>query len=342
MSAPGDDGMSGEIRQNKATKEWVIFAPARGKRPHDFRQRDEESGPVPPHDTHCPFCPGNEAMLPTVIKEWRDEHGDQWQARVVPNKFPALTPNGSIQRYSRGINIAMQGYGQHEVIVESPRHDQDIATMTPASVRTVIEAYYRRYVELYGNPSNVLILIFRNHGATAGASLQHPHSQVIATGLVPRAIRWREYEAQRYFDELGRCVYCDMLAFELEDKQRIVLQNDSFAAFIPYAAECPFETWIVPRRHQSDFSEIGEAERADLSTALHTILAKLHTRLNNPDYNYTINTAARTTNEPQSHWYLRIRPRLVTRAGFEIGSGMRINPSLPEADAAFLNDDQPR
>lgn len=342
MSAPGGDGVGSEIRQNKATKEWVIFAPARGKRPHDFQKGGDEDGQVPPHDTHCPFCPGNETMLPTVIKEWRDETGDQWQTRVVPNKFPALTPGSSIQRYAKGINIAMQGYGQHEVIVESPRHDQDIATMTPAAVRTVIESYHQRYLDLYGNPCNVLIQIFRNHGAKAGASLRHPHSQVIATGMVPRAIRWREYEAQRYFDELGRCVYCDMLASELSDQQRIVLENDSFAAFIPYAAECPFETWIMPKRHQSDFSEITEGERADLSLALHTLLAKLHSKLNDPDYNYTINTGARTMHEPQSHWYLRIRPRLVTRAGFEIGSGMRINPSLPEADAAFLNDDQPR
>lgn len=331
--------MSGEIRQNKATKEWVIFAPARGKRPHDFQQHDERPHLLP-YDAGCPFCPGNEPMLPTIIKEWRDETGDRWQTRVVPNKYPALTPEGSIERYTNGINIAMQGYGQHEVIVESPRHDQDIATMAPANVRTIVESYYTRYLDLRQNPCNVLILIFRNHGARAGASLIHPHSQVIATGVVPRAIRWREYEAQRYFDEWGRCVYCDMLAFELSDQRRIILENPSFVAFIPFAAEAPFETWIVPKRHQSDFSEITETEQADLSAALHTILAKLHTKLNDPDYNYTINTSARTTNEPQSHWYLRVRPRLVTRAGFEIGSGMRINPSLPEADAAFLNGDE--
>lgn len=342
MSEAGDDPMSGEIRQNKATKEWVIFAPARGKRPHDFQKRRVEDAQVPPHDANCPFCPGNEAMLPTIIKQWGGEAGDQWQTRVVPNKFPALTPDGSIERYTRGINIAMQGYGQHEVIVESPRHNQDIATMPPQSVRAIIETYYSRYLDLYQNPCNVLILIFRNHGARAGASQVHPHSQVIATGMVPRAIRWRADEDHRYFDEWGRCVYCDMLAFELNDRQRIILENSSFVAFIPFAAEAPFETWIVPKRHQSDFSEISEAERADLSVALHTILAKLHTKLNDPDYNYTVNTAARTPNEPQSHWYLRIRPRLVTPAGFEIGSGMRINPSFPEADAAFLNDDQPR
>ncbi|HEX6289668.1 MAG TPA: galactose-1-phosphate uridylyltransferase [Herpetosiphonaceae bacterium] len=328
--------MSGEIRQNKATKEWVIFAPARGKRPHDFQQRRDDRQPAPPYDPRCPFCPGNEQMLPTVLKEQRAADG--WQTRVVPNKYPALTPQGTITRYSRGINVAMRGYGQHEVIVESPRHDHDIATMPLEHITTIVATYYERYLDLRQDPQNVLILLFRNHGPRAGASLSHPHSQVIATGMIPRHIRWREEEAERYFDEWGRCVYCDMLAFELSDCQRIVLENRSFVAFIPFAAEVPFETWIMPRRHQADFGQISDVERADLSLALYTMLSRLRTKLNDPDYNYIINTSTRTTNEPQSHWYVRIRPRLVTRAGFEIGSGMRINPSLPEADAAFLKD----
>jgi UDPglucose--hexose-1-phosphate uridylyltransferase len=320
--------MSGEIRQNKATREWVIFAPARGKRPHDFQQRQIKREPLPAYDAGCPFCPGNEPQLPTVIKERRDADDAQWQTRVVPNKFPALTTEASTARFSRGPYVAMESYGQHEVIIESPRHDHDLATMPQAQVAALVETYYERYLDLRENSANLLILIFRNHGQRAGASLIHPHSQVIATGVVPRYIRWREEEAARYFDEWGRCVYCDMLAFELE--------NQSFAAFIPFAAEAPFETWIVPKRHEADFGQTSAAERRDLSSALHTLLVRLRARLSDPDYNYTINTATRTTNQPQAHWYLRIRPRLVTRAGFEIGSGMRINPSLPEADAAFL------
>jgi UDPglucose--hexose-1-phosphate uridylyltransferase len=330
--------MSGEIRQNKATKEWVIYAPARGKRPHDFQQAQQHGRPaLPPHDSRCPFCPGNEHMLPDVLHESPDAGGDGWQTRIVPNKYPALTPDGSITRYTDGMYVAMQGYGHHAVIIESPRHDQDLATLPVAAVATVIETYHRRYVELQTDARNVLILIFRNHGARAGASLSHPHSQLISTGMIPRHLRMREEEAQSYFDEWGRCVFCDIVAFEQHDRRRVLLENESFVAFVPFAAEVPFETWIVPRRHQSDFGLTTETERADLADALHGLLARLHTRLNDPDYNYVVNSTPRA-GEPHLHWFVRVRPRLITRAGFEIGSGIRINPSLPEADAAFLNE----
>jgi UDPglucose--hexose-1-phosphate uridylyltransferase len=231
----------------------------------------------------------------------------------------------------------MQGYGHHEVIIESPRHDHDIATMEDEDVAAVLMMYKQRYVEHRQDPRNLLILIFRNHGQRAGASLIHPHSQIITTGMIPRHVRTREDEAQRYYDEWGQCVYCDMIAFEQMDRQRVVLENDSFIAFVPYAAEVPFETWIVPKRHQTDFAHISENECVDLTFALRSVLGRLRSKLNDPDYNYVLNTTTRVTNEPQLHWYVRVRPRLVTRAGFEIGSGMRINPSLPEADAAFLN-----
>ncbi len=330
--------MSGEIRQNKATKEWVIYAPARGKRPHDFQQdRRDERPALPPYDSRCPFCPGNEEMLPDVLAESPAIDGNGWQTRIVPNKYPAVTPSGSIARHTRGIYKVMQGYGHHEVIVESPLHNADLATLPVAAVEAVIATYHRRYVELRTDERNLLILIFRNHGPRAGASLSHPHSQLIATGMVPRHLRMREEEAQSYFDEWGRCVLCDIVAFEQTDRRRVVLENESFLAFVPFAAEVPFETWIVPRRHQSDFGLATALERADLARALRGLLGRLHVRLNDPDYNYVINSTPRA-DEPHLHWFVRVRPRLITRAGFEIGSGMRINPSLPEADAAFLNE----
>ncbi len=156
--------------------------------------------------------------------------------------------------------------------------------------------------------------------------------------MVPHHYRWREEESQRYFDQWGRCVYCDILAFEREDRRRVVFENDSFLAFIPYAAGVPFEMWIMPKRHHADFGAITDQEQGDLADALRNLLHRLDMRLHEPDYNFIINSAPRyRAGDPQLHWYLEIRPRLVTQAGFEIGSGMRINPSLPEADAAFLN-----
>jgi UDPglucose--hexose-1-phosphate uridylyltransferase len=276
-------------------------------------------------------------MLPRIIMEFPDPERNSWATRVVPNKYPAVTPGDDVSRYNQGIYLAMAGYGRHEVIIESPRHDQDIAQMAPEEVRVIIETYHERYVSLMREHGNMMAIIFRNHGSQAGTSLIHPHSQLVVTSMVPRYIRWREEEAQRYFDEWGRCVFCDILAFEMEDGRRIILENDSFVAFVPYAAEVPFEIWIMPKQHRADFGNISDVEKVDLALALRNCLSRLHSKLMDPDYNYVINTSARyRADEPQLHWYLQILPRLTTRAGFEIGSGININPSVPEGDADFL------
>lgn len=332
--------MDNEIRQNKATKEWVIYAPSRRKRPKDFVEDQKEKKPTPP-DGECPFCPGNEEMLPGIILEMSHPHKDRWQTRIVPNKFPALIPDDGTERYEKGIYMAMPGYGRHEVIIESPDHEQNITQVSLEEMGVVVETYHKRYVELMQKHDTMMAIIFRNHGLRSGASLMHPHSQLAVTGIVPRYIRWREEEAQRYFDDKGRCVFCDMLRFELQEQQRIILENGSFLGFVPFAAEVPFEIWIMPKRHQADFGRITDEEKGDFAAALRGALARLSQKLNDPDYNYIINTSARyRADEPQLHWYLQIRPRLVTQAGFEFGSGMSINPTLPEKNADFLNRGQ--
>jgi len=331
--------MDGEIRQNKATKEWVIYAPGRGKRPSDFRSSEDKRLDLPQHDPECPFCPGNEEMLPPIIMETPGPNGG-WLNRVVPNKYPALSPEGNNSRYEVGPYLAMKGYGRHEVIIESPRHDVQIADMPVAEVEQLIETYHKRHLDLLNGQKNMLTLIFRNHGFQAGTSLIHPHSQIIVTGMVPAYIRWREEAAQAYFDEFGRCVYCEMIDFERKDGQRVILENETCIAFVPFAAEVPFETWLLPKRHQACFRQISDAEKGDMAAALQEVLARLRDKLNDPDYNYIINSAAQfKEGEPHLHWYLQIRPRLTTRAGFEIGSGISINPSVPEKDAAFLRAD---
>ncbi len=331
--------MSGGIRQNLVTQEWVIMAPGRSKRPRDFAQDIPERLPRPEHDPSCPFCTGNESMIPPVLAEFKSEGETEWQTRIIPNRYPVLTAEGSISRYQEGIYIAMRGYGRHEVVIESPRHNDDIPLMSAAHLRTLVDAYHSRYITLCEDDRNLLILVFRNHGSRAGASLEHPHSQIITTGMVPRHIRWRELEAQRYHDEWGRCVYCDVLDFELRDQRRVVFSNRSYVAFVPYAADVPFEIWIMPRTHHSSFALVSDEEKEDLADALKEVLTRLGAKLNDPDYNYVINSSARAGDEPQLHWFVRIRPRLTTRAGFEIGTGIRINPSLPESDAAFLRDE---
>jgi UDPglucose--hexose-1-phosphate uridylyltransferase len=329
------------IRQNKATKQWVIFATARGRRPHDFKFDQKDPGPLPEEDADCPFCAGNEARLPPVVMQMPGRNRNGWQTRVVPNKFPALVREGDTRRFRQGLYLAMPAYGRHEVVIESPRHNQQIATMPYAEIETVIETYHRRYTDLSREHKNMMVLIFRNHGLRAGTSLVHPHSQIIVTGMIPNYIRWREEEAQRYFDEWGRCVYCDILEFELQYRKRVVFENESYLGFVPFAAEVPFETWIMPKRHRVSFGLISDASKSDLARALRDVLRLLYHKLDNPDYNYIFNTSTQyKANAPHLHWYLQVLPRTTIQAGFEIGSGISINPSLPESDADFLRGEK--
>jgi UDPglucose--hexose-1-phosphate uridylyltransferase len=257
----------------------------------------------------------------------------------VRNKFPALSPDLKPLRSLAGIYLEIPGYGHHEVVVECPDHNQHPALMSQDDIKAIIDTYRLRYLDLIKIKDILFIIIFRNHGSKAGASLKHPHSQIIATPIVPRNYRWREDEAQRYFDEWGRCAYCDMLEFEMEDRKRVIGENNKFLAFVPYAAEVPYEVWILPKEHRSDFGTITREEVPAFAELLHKVLVKLNLKLNNPDYNYAIMSAARyKIGEPQLHWYCQIRPHLTIPAGFEMGSGISINPSLPEDDAAFLNE----
>jgi UDPglucose--hexose-1-phosphate uridylyltransferase len=324
------------VRQNKVTKQWTIYSPNRDKRPRDYSHKKDRQQ-LPDFEANCPFCPGNEEMLPEIILEKKNSAGKKWQTRVVPNKFPVLVPNQSSKRIEEDIYLTMPANGRHEVIIENPKHNMDISQMSKEEIEIVIETYHKRYIEIMKEDQYMIPIIFRNHGKGAGTSLIHPHSQLIVTNFVPRHIRWRELEAQRYYDEWGKCVYCNIISFELKDEQRILSENNTMLAFVPYFAEVPYEIWIIPKKHAADFGTISEKEKKDLSRLLKKMLQKLYDKLDDPDYNYIINTAARyESEEPHVHWHLRIMPKLSTPAGFEIGSGISINSSLPEEDAAYL------
>ncbi|AFY74979.1 galactose-1-phosphate uridylyltransferase, family 1 [Synechococcus sp. PCC 7502] len=341
--------MSGShIRLNRATREWVIYSPVRRKRPQEFQNNhselveavhNEHQHPDNTSSDHCPFCqPDMDESILLEIPDSTGTTGSNWLTRIVQNKYPALSPDVDPKRSHSGIYMELPGYGHHEMVIESPDHNQTLATMSLEAVTAVIESYHQRYLKLIQFRKNLFIMIFRNHGKAAGASLHHPHSQIIATPIVPRRQRWLEDEAQRYFDEWGTCAYCDMLEFEMSDRHRVIATNDEFLAFIPYAAEVPFEILILPRLHSADFGNISPSQTLAFAQILKEVLSRLYIKLNNPAYNYAIVTAARfKVNEPHLHWYCQIRPYLTTPAGFEMGSGIRINPSLPEADAIFLN-----
>ncbi|MEG4799441.1 galactose-1-phosphate uridylyltransferase [Microcoleus sp. ARI1-B5] len=332
-----------ELRQNLITRDWVIIATERAKRPDQFANKKKLMVAVPPHRADCPFCVGNEEDGTLETFRLCDSLQDSfpartgWKVRAIGNKYPALSPTAEPLRISSGIHRMMSGIGFHEVIVEHPRHDLTTALLSVEEVTDILLVYRHRYLEIRKYPHVETIVIFKNHGESAGTSLEHPHSQIAATPVVPSQFRSRIDAAVRYFDDTGECLFCRTLEDELASGERVIFESEYFVAFIPYAALSPFHIWIFGRRHSSSFDDITDAEITDLADTLQTVLAKLYYGLNDPDYNYSIRsvpTAEQATK--YFHWYIAIIPRVTKQAGFELGSGMFINTALPEESAEFL------
>jgi UDPglucose--hexose-1-phosphate uridylyltransferase len=259
---------------------------------------------------------------------------------VVPNKFAALTPEGDPRRRDDGpLFREMDGVGHHEVIIETPVHNRFIPLMEDPEIERVVQAYRERYLALRQDKRVKLILIFKNHGEAAGTSLEHPHSQLVAAPVVPASLRRKHDEAIRYYDATGRCLYCDVVEAERGAGERVILETGDFLVFHPFASGSPFETWIAPKRHCPSFGQITLEECRALAVVLKTTLARLAKALNDPDYNFVIHTAPVGDEDEEYYlWHIQILPRLTTAAGFEIGSGMRINIAKPEETARFLRE----
>lgn len=333
--------MTGEIRQNLVTDRWVIYAPERAGGPRHARAK-RPSAHLLERDPQCPFCLGNEWMLPSILFEIPSKENGLWQTRVVPDKYPVLTAETEIAGMNRGIYLVTSNYGRQEVIIESRFHNRDLPMMTHEEAEAVVETYAMRHSELYNTDESIeSVIIFRNHGEQAGATVLHPHSQVVATSIVPEFVSRREHIAENYFQQNRRCVLCDIVDFEESDKARLVYENSSFLSFVPFAAEAPFEVWITPKRHSPDFGLIARQEKEHFAIALQEVLQRLYDQLSDPDYNYVIHSYSRQNSiVPYLHWYLQIRPRLMMPSGFEIGSGMQINASWPEQDAKVLRQEE--
>lgn len=326
-----------QFRQNFITKEWVIIAPERSKRPDQFAKGTEKRKERPRHDPKCPFCPGNENQTPPSV--FTQKTADGWRTRVVPNKFAAVNPELSPLRKNVGKFLTADGFGRAEVVIESPRHDASLATMSSAEVRDVLECYKNRYADLSKDEKVDMITIFRNHGAKAGTSLEHPHSQIIATPIVPPHVRQMIQHAILFHDTYGQCPHCVMLEEELKQKERIVFEGKHHVVYCLFASRTPFETHIIPKRHYSKFDNITKEELDELANVLRITLKKIYVGLGDPDYNFVITTSPVSDGEVHyEHCRLVIVPRLTTPAGFEIGSGIFINIMLPEEAAKFLRE----
>ncbi len=324
-----------EFRQNPISKEWVVIARERAKRPEDFTKDSSGKEEVPSHRDDCPFCPGNEDKTPPPLYTIDGDNG--WRLRVVPNKFAALQPGLSPKREQVGKFLRAGGFGMAEVVIETPQHNLTIATMDHETVRDILQSYKVRYTELSQNDRVNLITIFRNKGKKAGTSLEHPHSQIIATPIVPPHVRDQMTKCQVAYDTYGACVFCYMLKGELSQRIRVVIESDRFVSFCPFASCSPFEVRILPKRHTSSFGGITPDEIEDLADSLRFTLKKIYIGLENPDYNYIIRSSR--VEAPQAkyyHWYMVIIPKLTIPAGFEIGTGIYINTTLPEKCAEYL------
>lgn len=321
-----------EFRQNRATKEWIIIAPERGKRPFDLACDPVKREDIPSYSKSCPFCPGHEDQTPSEL--FQIPPAGNWKLRVVPNRFAALSPDKPVERNFIGSFLTVEGFGIAEVIIESPLHSATIANMSTDDVNQILYAYRERQRVVSKNEHINLVTIFRNHGPRAGTSLRHPHSQLIATPIVPPHIRYPLEQAVLHYDKYGTCVYCDMIMEEIGQEKRIILDSPRFIVFCPFAAKSPFETRIYPKQHQASFLSISDYEITELAGVLHEILLRMQTLLGDPDYNYIIRSSPiGMENSRHLHWYMIIIPKISTPAGFEIGSGIYINTVAPE-DAA--------
>jgi UDPglucose--hexose-1-phosphate uridylyltransferase len=325
-----------QLRKDPVTKRWVIILHEQDKKPEDFKRTSS-----PRQSNNCPFCPGNEDKTPNEVMSYREPdtlpNQKGWEVRVIPNKFPALEIEGDLDRTGLGLYDMMNGIGAHEVIIESPGHNDGFHSYSKDQIFRILRAYTDRYRDLKRDRRFRYILIFKNHGEAAGASLDHPHSQLIATPIIPKRAMEEIEGARRYYYYKERCVFCDVIRQELSSGKRIIHENENFVAFAPFASRFPFETWIAPKEHKDSFGDIDNNEIEGLADIMKGTLSKLVKALGNPPFNYIIHTAPCDEHcSDYFHWHLEIMPRLTKVAGFEWGSGFYVNPMPPEKAAEYL------
>lgn len=339
-----------ELRRDPVVGYWTIISTERGRRPVEYRPKgSEEEG------RECPFCEGKESQTTAEIDVIRkpgtppDKPG--WEVRTILSKLPVLTPiSQGAERYGSGMYDLMDGVGQHEVIVESPKHKNDLDELSVSEIEKVIRVYVRRFQSLERDGRFEYSLLFKNHGHVSGSLkdiIRHSRSQIISMPITPKRVKEELQSAKNYYDRRERCVFCDILKQEVHDASRIVVETDSFLCFSPFASRSPFEMWILPKKHSADFGRLDEKVFGELAGLLKTALSKLRVLLDDPPFNLILHTAPFRDGKKHHqwlsvdenyHWYLQISPRLTKSAGFEWGTGVYINPTPPEEAALLLRE----
>ncbi len=337
-----------ELRYDPLEHRWVIIATERAARPSDLADTTKYN-----HVKVCPFCEGHETSTPPEIWAYRDPktppNSPGWKVRVVSNKYPALKIEAEGKRIGIGYYDMIEGAGAHEVIIETPQHDLSLSDLPPNHIKWVLYAYRERIKDLYKDPRFRYALVFKNHGKRAGASLAHPHSQLIATPIVPRNVSIKLDAARRHYESKERCLICDLIHQEINTGSRIISQENGFVAIAPYASRFPFEVFIAPVEHNHNYADISDCDLETFSHFIKNILSRIKKVLSDPPYNFVLNTSPNTEARPKLpdqwatlkydyHWHIDIIPRVVRIAGFEWGSGFYINPSVPEEAAKYLRE----
>lgn len=327
-----------QVRRDPVIGRWVIVE----QREKSLSPADYEKEPhVIKQDAVCQFCAGREAQTPPEVDAIRAgayaPNASGWQARVVPNKFPALRIEGELDRRGVGLYDMSNGIGAHEVLIETPEHNKNFADYSLEEVINVIKLYQSRSASLARDKRFKYIMIFKNYGQSAGASVEHAHSQIIALPMVPKYVAEELEGAKQYYDFRGRCVFCDMIAQEYQDQRRIITSNDGFVSFCPFVPRFPFESWIFPKDHASDFVTLQETERRELAEILKSVLLRIKVCLSDPSYNFYLHVSPVDYENPQSyHWHIEIVPQLTRVAGFEWGTGFYVVRTAPSVAAEYL------
>ncbi len=328
-----------ELRRDPVVGRWVIIDVDNPMKPEDFH--------VEPHHyddaTNCPFCYGNEHMTPPEIQAFRHEktraNAPGWQVRVVPNKFPALQIEGDLDRRPLGIFDMSNGIGAHEVIIETPYHTKDLSDLDAHEIEKALEMYALRSKDLERDKRFKYIMLFKNFGSASGATIDHNHTQLIALPMIPKNVLEEITGAMEYYEYRDRCIFCDIMRQETDEKERILCQNKSFVAFCPFVSRSPFEIWIMPRIHKTSYCDISKDEITELSKMLKEVLLRVKISLNDPAYNFIIHTAPiNGEDKPGYHWHMEIMPRLSRIAGFEWGTGFYAVGTPPEIAIKYLKE----
>jgi UDPglucose--hexose-1-phosphate uridylyltransferase len=327
-----------ELRKDPVHGRWVIISTERSRRPSDFTPEERR-----PLGGFCPLCEGNEDRTPPEIIALRDNgtlpNTPGWTLRVVPNKFPALRIEGELGREGEGIYDKMNGIGAHEVVIETPRHEETLITLPLKGIENVLLAYRERIIDLRRDQRLRYVLVFKNHGVAAGASLEHSHSQIIALPIVPKRVSEEIEGAKTYFNYKDRCVFCDIIRQELQQRVRVILENKSFLSIAPFASRFPFETWILPKTHHPTFEHMEPSQYEQAAQILSDTLQRMNRVLTDPPFNYVIHTSFfPEVDMDYYHWHFEIMPKLTKVAGFEWGTGFYINPTPPEEAAEYMRE----